>query len=142
MCDGLRSIGFQCRRQANISSRHPNARRKTTKALVKYSLRQQLTDADRESIMLGAGVRCLNCVLFRSNNLTCTMICCFGKRKYWSVLTGQKIIPKQNLFCVLFCFCQSNKSLCRSANNNKCVETSPLHRRFVQLLCVSSRFLG
>ena len=35
-------------------------------------------------------------------NLTCTIIFCFGKGKYFLVLTGQKIIQKQNIF--LFCF--------------------------------------
>ena len=51
-----------------------------------------------------------------SHYSTCTMIYCFGKRKYLLVLTGQKIIPKRNICRVLFCFCQSNESLCKSGH--------------------------
>ena len=44
-----------------------------------------------------------------SLKLTCRIIFCPGKRKYCFVLTGQKIIPKANIFWVLFWFCQSKK---------------------------------
>ena len=70
-------------------------------------------------------------VIQSRHKLTCTMICCFGKTKclfdfdrskdhsktkYLFGFDGSKDHCKRTDFCVSFCFCQSNKSLCRSAS--------------------------
>ena len=61
-------------------------------------------------------IRGVNIIGSRRNSQSpsCRTISCFGKRKYLSVWTGQKTMPKQSICCVLFSSCQSNKSLCRS----------------------------
>ena len=53
-------------------------------------------NVDSEEISANHALVCFGCYL------TCTIIFCFGKRKYFWILTGQKIISKQNIFWVLF----------------------------------------
>ena len=43
-------------------------------------------------------------------HLTCTIICCFGKRKYLLVLTGQKIIQSRIFFGLCFGFAKATNN--------------------------------